>query len=145
MKFITLLSGVQTLTQEATPVLRTDLQTSINRTATTFATTGLTLTPGIGRYWVVANLEAQNGPVNASGEIGIFLTATGRTATYRQVASQTSILGLITVSTSNITVPVVLNDYIEITNASDTINVQYRSVDGSAFTLTNRSLFLLKV
>lgn len=119
---------------------------ALSRTANTFVTvSGMTFTMAeTGSAWFIGLLNSSNGNVNGQGQFAIFKNGSQVADSTSDLISTTSILGLITLSTNAIKVPVVI--FTELTFVpTDIIDLRYRSVNGESIAIDARHFMWARV
>lgn len=121
---------------------------TLTRTANTFTTiTGMTTsgsTPVAGNYLVMFRCDAEVGTVNGQGQTAVFVGGTQVTHLTADIELEVALLlGLIGTARLKGGAPFLMG--VVTVNGSQDIDVRYRSVDGQTITITNRSLFTLRL
>lgn len=118
---------------------------TLTRTAGTFITvTGMTHKPAAGTYLAIWSAHVRTNDVSGNGEVAIFVGGIQQTPlTHGIELDVTIILGALGVAKLTEGAGNIIG--VISVNGSQTVDVQYRSIDRQTVTITNRSFVLLRL
>lgn len=120
---------------------------TVTRTLNSPAVIGsMTLTPTVaGTYYFLMVGSASTGGVNGSGTFGLYKNGSLVPETNETISCTAAILGLVTLSSLNIRVPLMMSTKIAMNGTTDTLDARFQSNDGQTISVYARNIIGIRI